>query len=290
MSNSRSIRDPPVMTEPYEDWKNEVYAWSCYVETKTPPNKQGIALFLSLEGDARKAAAKVPLTDMKKDNGLDLVFVELDKFFLKDKDRIGFLAYDKFNAFRRPEGMAIKEFLIKFELLLNTCTTHGVELSEKIIAHQMLQSVNILPNKKELIMTTLDKFTPESMRNQILKLFCAEEVPSVANQLNEMAIKAEPHSSDEKPSYVMAGSQSNYNHSNRYNREKKHHNNFKKSHNSKHNRKDYRRHSKKNPVDAFGNITECDNCHSIFHYEKECPDKPEKRASYGKAHSSRHNL
>ena len=65
MSTYHSIRDPPVMTEPYEDWKNEVYAWSCYVEDKTPLNKQGIALFLSLEGDARKAAAKVSLVNMK---------------------------------------------------------------------------------------------------------------------------------------------------------------------------------------------------------------------------------
>ena len=138
-------------------------------------------------------------------------------------------------------------------------------------------------------MTTLNKFDPESMRNQILKLFCAEEVPSISNQLSEMSIKdREPQSSDEKPSYVMAGSHNNYGPPNKYNREKTH-NNHKKSHN-KQNRKDHRHRSKKNPVDEFGNITECDNCHSIFHYANKCPDLPEKRASYGRAHSSRHNL
>ena len=285
---SRSIRDPPVMTEPYEDWKNEVYAWSCYVEEKTPLNKQGIALFLSLEGDARKAAAKVSLDDMKKDEGLKLVLDELDKFFLRDKDRAGFLAYDKFNTYRRPEGMSIKEFLMKFELLLNTCTTHGVELSEKIVAHQMLQSVNILTSKKELVMTTLDKFTPEGMRNQILKLFCEEEVPSIANQISEMNIKIEPQSSDEKPSYVMTGSQSKYDNS-RQSREKKNHKGYKKNYN-KQNRKDHHHRSKTNPVDEFGNITECDHCHSIFHYVRECPDKHDQNGNYGRGHNSRYNL
>ena len=47
-----------MMTEPYSEWKEEVYIWSEYVIEKTPLEKQGLALFLSLDGDARKAAAK----------------------------------------------------------------------------------------------------------------------------------------------------------------------------------------------------------------------------------------
>ena len=74
------------MSEPYTEWKDEIYIWSAYVLDKTPMNKQGMALFLSLEGDARKAAAKVKLTDMQTDDGLAKVLAELDKFYLKDKD------------------------------------------------------------------------------------------------------------------------------------------------------------------------------------------------------------
>ena len=209
---ARSIRDPPVMTEPYEDWKNEVLAWSCFVEDKTPADKQGIALFLSLEGDARKAASKVALTDMKKDNGLKLVLDELDKFYEKDKDRIGFLAYDKFNAFKRPDGMTVKDFMIKFDIMLNSCTANGCVIDDKIISHQMINALNVVASKKELIRTTLTKYTYKDTRDHILRLFCEDEAPAVvlADELSKLNVKTEKENTQEN-SYVMAGSSYDYN-------------------------------------------------------------------------------
>ena len=184
MSSKCSIRDPPKMFEPYHEWKNEVYIWSDFVDDKIPLKKQGMALFLSLEGDARKAAAKVTLAQMKTDTGLTKVLDELDKFFMKDKDRSAFLAYDKFNAFRRPEGMSVKDFLVKYELLKNTCESHGIDIPDKIAAHQLLQSVNIPTQKRDIIVATLKEFTLENMRNQILSVFCEEDTPSIERGAN----------------------------------------------------------------------------------------------------------
>ena len=82
--SSRNIRDPPPMSEPYAEWKNEILIWSDYIQDKTPLEKQGLALFLSLDGDARKAAAKVTLPEMKKTDGLQRVVKELNKFYLTD--------------------------------------------------------------------------------------------------------------------------------------------------------------------------------------------------------------
>ena len=265
---SRLIRDPPVMSEPYEGWKNEVLAWSIYVEEKTPPKKQGVALFLSLQGDARKAAANVPLADMTKENGLNLVLAELDKFFLKDKDRSAFLAYDKFNQFRRPEGMSIKEFLIKFELLLNTCTTHEVDIPDKIAAYQMLQSVNISQNKREIIVTTLKDFSAENMRNQILRLFCEEQVP-VVDQFSQISIKDEQQ--DEKSNYVMVGSSHNNSYSRNQNNRGRRSRGSNRGHSSHQSRQEGQ--LRKNKSDEFGNTTMCDFCHSFYHYVARCPDK-----------------
>ena len=291
-----SIRDPPPMSEPYEGWKNEVHAWSILVVEKIPKTKQGIALFLSLKGDARKAASKVPLSDMQKDEGLNLVLAELDKFFLKDKDRAAFLAYDKFNAFRRPDGMSIKEFLMKFELLLNTCATHGIVIADKIVAHQMLQSANISQGKREIIITTLDTFTADKMRGQILRLFCEEQVPETGPS-NQIKVKEE---AEEGSSYVMFGSRkSNYQSQNSYqqphssySQPQNNQNQFQSSRgrNKKGNsnrRRNYRnsnksRPLKKNPVDEFGNTTFCDFCHSVYHYVDDCPDA--KRSSYENTH------
>jgi len=50
------------------------------MEEKLDKKKQGPALFLSLTGDARKAALKIKLEDMKKENGVDLILAELDRF------------------------------------------------------------------------------------------------------------------------------------------------------------------------------------------------------------------
>ena len=202
-SHSRSIRDPPKMNEPYTVWKDEIYIWSAYVLDKTPMNKQGMALFLSLEGDARKAAAKVKLTDMQTDDGLAKVLAELDKFYLKDKDRESFLAYERFTTFRRSEGVSMKDFLIKFELLRNTCSSYEVVIPDKIVAYQMLESANLPLMKKEVVKTTLTTYTADNMRSQILKIFCEEDVPNVSGHQDNIHIKSEP---DEEFNITMFGS------------------------------------------------------------------------------------
>lgn len=201
MSSKTNIRDPPKMVEPYHEWKNEVLIWSEFVNDKIPPAKQGMALFLSLEGDARKAAAKVTLTEMKTDTGLKKV---LDRFFLKDKDRSAFLAYDKFNGFRRPEGMSVQDFLIKFELLKSTCESHEIAIPDKIAAHQLLQSVNISPHKRDIIVSTLSTFSLDNMRNQILRVFCEEDTPNVHTDVSDLHIKPEPN--DDGSNLTLMGS------------------------------------------------------------------------------------
>ena len=95
---------------------------------------------------------------MVKSDGVNKILAELDKFFLKDKDRCAFLAYDKFTNYRRADGMPVKDFLLKFELLRNTCVTYGIEIPDKIVAHQMLQSAGFSVDKRELIITTLSTF------------------------------------------------------------------------------------------------------------------------------------
>ena len=280
-SHSRNIRDPPVMTEPYSEWKEEVYIWSEYVKDKTPLEKQGLALFLSLDGDARKAAAKVKLDAMKKADGLQTVLKELDKFFLKDKDREAFLSYDRFHAFKRPSGMSMKDFLMKFELLRNTCCSYEVDISDKIIAHQMLEAANLPTSKKELVKTTLKDFSSDDMRNQILKVFCEEEVPDVAvssSDKSQIHVKSEVADEDSiNNSFYGSYGSSRHSGERKSNRNRK----FRKSN---------RHHSeeqtspKRNPLDEYGNVTQCDICKSVNHYAPKCPDKP--RQSRKGNHSS----
>ena len=274
-THSRNIRDPPKMSEPYAEWKEEVYIWSEYVMDKTPMNKQGLALFLSLEGDARKAAAKVKLVDMKKDNGLETVLKELDKFFMKDKDREAFLSYDRFHSFRRPAGMSVKDFLIKFELLRNTCSSNDVDISDKIVAHQMLESANLPLMKKELVKTTLTTHSSDNMRSQILKIFSEEEVPDVSSctsTAERFQVKSECIEDDTNIAFYG----SSYKKDKNYGRNRKGRRNNRQQYYS-----DEPHSSKRNPLDEFGNITECDCCHSIYHYAPVCPDNKRRQNKGG---------
>ena len=48
-------------------------------------SRQGPALYLTLQGDARDAIRSMDKSEIAKDNGVDLIIAELDKVYLKDK-------------------------------------------------------------------------------------------------------------------------------------------------------------------------------------------------------------
>ena len=274
--SSKTIRDPLPMSEPYADWKNEILIWSDYIQDKTPLEKQGLALFLSLNGDARKAAAKVKLEDMKKNDGLQTVLKELDKFFLKDADREAFLAYDRFHSFVRPTGMSIKDFLIKFELMRNTCITHDIEIADKIVAHHMLRTVNIPVRKQELVKTTLTTFSADNMRSQILKFFSEDTVPETStvepgcSLTSSERFQVKTEVCDEEVNVTLFSSRNAGYRNRNYGSKKTHY-------------PSYNNEPKKNPIDAYGNITACDFCKSIYHYVPKCPEK----RGFKKGHNQR---
>ena len=268
---SSKICDPPTLFDPYHEWKDEVLIWSEFVADKIPPNKQGMALFLSLKWNARKAAAKVKLAEMKKDNGLATVLGELDNFFMKDKDRAGFLAYDKFNKFRRPDGMSVQEFLLKFELLRNTCDSLEFPVSDKVAMHQMLESVNVSALKRDVIVSTLTDYTSKGMRSQILKIFSEDDAPAIASPLSESdVVQCRFDEGEVKNEMALYGSSSSSGSSNYYRGRRPY---------CDSNRGKGRGYSRQydepreNCLDEDGNVTRCKTCGSKYHYKADCPDE-----------------
>ena len=69
--------------------------------------KQGLAIFLSLEGKAREAVLELEVEQLNDDNGVAKVLAQLDKLYLKDKLQLSFQAYDAFRKFKRPSDMPI---------------------------------------------------------------------------------------------------------------------------------------------------------------------------------------
>ena len=276
------------MFDPYEEWKKEVIIWEnvTTLEKKT----QGCALVLSLSGNARKAARNIPIEDLKKDNGVELVLKELDKYYAKDQGRKQMKAFDNFINFRRTKGMTIQDFLLQFECNANQCETHAMKIPDNILAHSLLACANLPQDKKDLISSTLTSFTFNNVREQMLKIFptgetgfapCVSTDKATSDDLSndssfkpietfdESSIKQEPvyHNTSEEAYY--SGSSETF---------------FKKSGRGRGNRyrgkprfesrdtRHFKRPAKLNPLDRWGKPTKCECCKSICHWVKDCPD------------------
>ena len=92
-----SIKQPPVFNpddgDNYSDWKNDIEVWCMLTEGKV---KQGPAVYLSLQGDARDAIRAIPLDNLKEDDAVQKILEELDKVYLKDETTRAFTAIKSF--------------------------------------------------------------------------------------------------------------------------------------------------------------------------------------------------
>ena len=70
---------PSQVGKKYSQWKKEIDLWQHL--TELDKCKQGVALALSLEGEARKAAFALGNEKLMADNGIEVIIHELDKLF-----------------------------------------------------------------------------------------------------------------------------------------------------------------------------------------------------------------
>ena len=85
MATSTSFKAPPSLAKSncYEDWLKEIEIWQAF--TDVVQEKQGPAIFLTLEGKAREAVLNLDIKDIKGSNGVENIIKALDKLFKKDK-------------------------------------------------------------------------------------------------------------------------------------------------------------------------------------------------------------
>ena len=119
---SKSI-PPPVFNETrsWIDYEKEIKIWQ--VLTELPAKKQGLSLYLSLSGKAKKAALKIDLEKLKKDTGIQTILERLDKLYLEDINQSACIAYQTFESFKHPPSMPMKEYFIQFEKLYTKIMT-----------------------------------------------------------------------------------------------------------------------------------------------------------------------
>ena len=76
---------------------------------------QGPSFYLLLKGKAREGALELDKDNIKRENVVQLILQRLDALYLENTIQTAYLAYQIFETFQRPENMAMKDYLVKFE-------------------------------------------------------------------------------------------------------------------------------------------------------------------------------
>ena len=166
-----SIKQPPVFNpddgDSYSDWKNDIEVWCMLTEGKV---KQGPAVYLSLQGDARDAIRAIPLDKLKGADAVKKIIDELDKVYLKDETTRAFTSIKSFVDFRREQSQSFAKFLVDFNTRYREVKKHGLTFEDGILAFFLLMAANLTNDHERLVRATAElKF--DDMKDKIQKVF-----------------------------------------------------------------------------------------------------------------------
>ena len=83
---------------------------------------------MSLDEKFRKTCSDIKVKDLNSENGVDILVNKLKSLFEKDINEAAYLAYDKFEIFKRPIDMSMVDFINELERLYNNIKKYEMEL------------------------------------------------------------------------------------------------------------------------------------------------------------------
>lgn len=263
MSNVKTC--PPVLMSDleYEKWKKDIIIWTEL--TDIPKEKQALAIHLSLKGKSRNATSQIPLEKLRSEDGVDEIFVKLDRLFLMDKGRQQFAVFQKlYNLKRKPEE-SIEEFLLSFESVFFEFVNQGLNLPGEVAAFMLLSSCNLKQMEVQMVMSAIEDVEYEKMATVIKRIFSSDTKKSCSDSNTCCELKTEPilyNAEDSTEFCGLTGYRAKGNKSNPRNRS---YPSYEKSNvNNQQNQRLNRR-------DRFGNVSRCAVCDSRYHWARDCP-------------------
>ena len=140
----------------YELWKLQTQAWT--VVTELSKEKQAVAVALNLpEDDGRKIKEKVfgelELDVLNSENGMNVLFESLDRYFLEDELMNSWNKFENFEKFERKHGQNIREYAADFDLKFRKLEKINIKLPSEILAFKLLRNANLSKQEKMLVLT-----------------------------------------------------------------------------------------------------------------------------------------
>ena len=264
--SSCTMKVPPKFVEgsPYESWKKDVNLWTKL--TELDGKKQGIAVYLSLTGQAKNVASEIPEDELCKPTGVATVLAKLDTLFLADKSLRQFSAFNKLYNLRRSENMPISTFISEFEHVYFDFKRHDMTLPESVQAFVLLSACSLSEQERKVVMSGITDLTYVAMKEALRRIFATE-----LNSKKSIDIKNEPvfHSfedSVEQEAFYANKSRGSWR-GNRGGRGRGRGKFFQPG------TADARASTRQfKPADQTEKIRRCFGCGSKYHWIKECPE------------------
>ena len=170
MASANNKTPPAYKTgEDYDKWCKKLRIWQEF--TSLDAEKQGPALFLTLEDEAQDAVLELETEKIKAKDGVETIIACLDKLFKKDKTQSAFEALEAFEGYKRPKDLCIADFCNEFERLYNKTKTYGTTVSDDVLAFRLLKAANLPSHQEQLAKATVGELKLENMKAQLKKIF-----------------------------------------------------------------------------------------------------------------------
>jgi hypothetical protein len=221
----------------YENWKKTIKIWQAVTPLKK--EKQGAAMFLSLDTEAKEAVLELPERLIAGENGLTHVLEKLDSLYQRDKTQLAFEALEEFESTKRKENQTITDFCNQFELSYNKAKVYGTSLSTDVLAFRLLKAANLKEEQEELVKATVGELKYDNMKEKIKRINMGPGHSETAIKQESVFLADEEDYFDEEQEdeeVYFTGQK-----------------------------------TRQNVSDEFGRPTRCSFCQSIYHYIRECP-------------------
>ena len=171
MASCNSNKAPPLLSscKAYDDWCKLVRVWTKF--TNLPPEKQGAAMFLSLNGEALDPAFELKEEVINGKDGVKSIMPCLDKLYKKDDTLVKFLAMESFETYKRPSTLSIPEYINEFNKCLHKVKNYGAGMLDDILSYHLLKNANLKQIKEQLITATISDLCYNLMKKQLKKIF-----------------------------------------------------------------------------------------------------------------------
>lgn len=249
---STNFKNPPVFGEQtYEQWKSELKIWELMTEMDV--TKRALAVILTLKGRARTCALNCEIEQLNSENGMDTLLRALDDLFLQETIDKAFQIYKEFDDFRRPENMAISDYIAEFDQRYRKSEKYKMVLPEAVLACKLLANSGLKNEQRQLALTACasGELSYSKMKSAMKRIFgdiFKDQTDSFIEMREEAALLTRHNGTTHRRHFEKSR------HVDRQ------HGNSEES--------DVRK--KGNPFNVYGRQTRCKICQSTLHYWKEC--------------------